>query len=132
MGAARPRAEDVARRLAAAIAMAGTLLVALVVPLAPAAAGSPVRGGAATARALAAAPAQAWLESSREHGSVPVSAQRGQDEVDASGALAGVLLARTSAFFVGLTDSYSGSLAGRPVPGSRGRSPPSAAVLAPR
>jgi hypothetical protein len=108
MGAARPRAADVTRRLAAAIAVAGTLLVALVVCSGAASAAPTARTGALAAGALTSAPLSASLASGRDLSAVAAASSRGQGDLEtgwAEPATVGVLLAEPVGFFVGLFDT---------------------------
>ena len=136
MGAARPRAADVARRLTAGLAIAATMLLGLVVwSGAGTVHGSSEVGGAA-GRAVASVPPPASLTTSREHALVTAASPRGHTDADAGGwaepAAVGVLLARPVAFFVGLTDTSDAAATSVPVARVRERSPPSTETPVPR
>jgi hypothetical protein len=136
MGASRPPpTADVARRLAAAIAVAGTMLVALVMGAGSAAAGPQPVTGAASRSTLAAVPPPGTLQTAGDLFVATAPAPRGQGDPDAGWAepaTVSVLLAAPVGFFVGLTDTSHMGSTGRSVPQLRGRSPPAPSALAPR
>jgi hypothetical protein len=136
MGAARPRAVDVTRRLTAAIAVAATMLVGLVVWTGAASAQQSPDAGGATGHAFASTTPPASLTSSREQAVVTAASPRGHSDADTGGwaepAAVGVLLARPVAFFVGLLDTSAAAATSVPVARVRERSPPSTETLVPR
>ena len=136
MGAARPRAADVTRRLTAAIAVSATMLVTLVFWSGAATAKPSPDAGAATGHAFASVPPSAWLTASREPAVVSSASARGHHDADAGGwaepAAVGVLLARPVAFFVGLTDTSDAAATSVAVARVRERSPPSTGASVPR
>lgn len=135
MGALRPRTADVARRLAAAIALTATMFVALVVGAGAAGAAPTTAPAAASNSTASAAPSSGALRAAGDLLVITGSALRGHDDPDsawAEPATMSVLLAAPVAFFVGLTDTSVMSMGGRGVPQQRGRSPPGTAVPAPR
>ena len=136
MGAARPRAVDVTRRLTAAIAVAATMLVGLVVWSGAATAKESPQAGGANGRAFASVPPPASLTTSRDYAVVSPASPRGQSDADTGGwaepAAVGVLLARPVAFFVGLTDTSDPAATSVPVARVRERSPPSTGASVPR
>ena len=127
MGAARPRAADVTRRLAAAIAVAGTLLVALVVCSGAASAAPTVRTGALPVGAFTSAPQSTSLASSQDLAAVSAPSSRGHGDPEAGWAepaTVGVLLAEPVALFVGLSSTSDRSDAVGSATRVRGRAPP--------
>jgi hypothetical protein len=135
MGALRPQTAGVARRLAAAIALAGTLMVGLVVGAGASAAQTTTALRAATGSSASAVQAPGAVHVARDLLVATASALRGDDDGGASWAepaMVSVLLAEPVGFFVGLTDTSAAETPGRRVAQQRGRSPPRRAALVPR
>ena len=133
MGATRPPTADVARRLAVAIAVAGTMLLGLVIGAGPASADPHPATGDSTDTTLVAVPAPASLQAAGDLVVAAASAARGSGDADAGWAepaTVSVLLAAPVAFFVGLTDTSHDAAAGSTVRQLRGRSPPAGAAPA--
>ena len=134
MGATRPPTADVARRLAVAIAVAGTMLLALVVGGGPASAGPQLgTGDASIGTALVSAPPPASVQAAGDLFVATASAARGGGDASAGWAepaTVSVLLAAPVGFFVGLTDTSDVAGTGHVVRQLRGRSPPAVTALA--
>jgi hypothetical protein len=135
MGVHRPRTADVARRIAAAIALVATLMVGLVTGAGAAAAQTTAGSAAATDSSASAVASPGASLTARDLIVATGSALRGDDDGDATWAepaTVSVLLAEPVAFFVGLADTSAAGTPGRRVAQQRGRSPPLRVTLAPR
>ena len=135
MGVTRLPSADVARRLAVAVTVAGTMLLALVVGAGPASAGPRLAMGDATRSTQVTAPPPAFLDAAGDVSVASAAVARGSGDANAGWAepaTISVLLAAPVAFFVGLTDTSDVACTARSVRQLRGRSPPAAAAPVPR